>query len=404
MTAQNQNPTHPQQPFYPEDEIELMDYLLVLWKWKYLILIGTIIFGLTAAVVSFSMPKAPPMYRVEMVLEPGVAKIDENGNKVYIEPPASIKSRIQNELKYEILNKIKDSGESGLSQGLDYQLTIPENSNLLKVFYESNIAEEGVKKLNYLSRILLENYAEKVVRLNNKYEEDLQLRKNKLDLLRVNEEQIKREYEKSIDLKKNQLADYKMESEIEAKSINDMVMRLHEINAKKRFIKENTELLLKQREILATNLTQNNALAALAYTNNIQQNLSLEITIQQQIDDYLTGLDQKKGYLYKIEKQIEIVSKEITELEKAKGDSRAMSILKPDLYAIEKQIETLTKEKNNIKTIQILQSPTPTQLPPKTIKTKRNVILASVVGLFMMVFLAFFIEYIKKYKDRGEIN
>lgn len=41
MTDQLQQ-TRPDEPrYYPEDEIELMDYLLVIWKWKYLILVGT---------------------------------------------------------------------------------------------------------------------------------------------------------------------------------------------------------------------------------------------------------------------------------------------------------------------------------------------------------------------------
>jgi hypothetical protein len=31
--------------YYPEDEIELMDYLLVIWKWKYLIIAGTLAIG-----------------------------------------------------------------------------------------------------------------------------------------------------------------------------------------------------------------------------------------------------------------------------------------------------------------------------------------------------------------------
>jgi len=108
-----------------EDEIELMDYLLVLWRWKYLILTGTIIFGLAAAVISFSLPKTPAMYRVEMVLEPGVKKINKDGNKVYIDSPSSLKSIIEGELKYEILRKIKKSNNPKLTNFWDYRVAIP---------------------------------------------------------------------------------------------------------------------------------------------------------------------------------------------------------------------------------------------------------------------------------------
>ena len=63
-----------------DDEIELMDYLLVIWKWKYVILAGTLAFGFAAAIISFiALKQQPVMYRTSIVLKPGIVKIDENG-------------------------------------------------------------------------------------------------------------------------------------------------------------------------------------------------------------------------------------------------------------------------------------------------------------------------------------
>ncbi len=86
---------------YPyEDEIELMDYLLVIWKWKYLILAGTFGFALVAAIISFiAWKQQSQMYRTNIVLKPGVLKIDETGKKVYIDSPENIKTLIDNDLK-----------------------------------------------------------------------------------------------------------------------------------------------------------------------------------------------------------------------------------------------------------------------------------------------------------------
>ena len=53
------------------DEIELIEYLKVIWKWKYLILVGTIICVMTAGVVSILMPKT---YRIETVIHQGWSK------------------------------------------------------------------------------------------------------------------------------------------------------------------------------------------------------------------------------------------------------------------------------------------------------------------------------------------
>jgi len=60
-----------------EDEIELMDYLKVLWKWKCLILLGSLACAGIAAIISFNMTK---IYQVKMVVSPGILKIDDNGH------------------------------------------------------------------------------------------------------------------------------------------------------------------------------------------------------------------------------------------------------------------------------------------------------------------------------------
>ncbi len=46
------------------DEIELIDLLHVIWKWKYLIIGGTVFFAVTAIIISLVMPK---IYRIETV-------------------------------------------------------------------------------------------------------------------------------------------------------------------------------------------------------------------------------------------------------------------------------------------------------------------------------------------------
>ncbi len=61
------------------------------------------------------------------------------------------------------------------------------------------------------------------------------------------------------------------------------------------------------------------------------------------------------------------------------------------------EIKILEFKKDNVQNIQILKPPTNSPYPIKPNK-RLNVILATMVGLFMMVFLSFFIEYISKNK------
>ena len=55
QSRQQPYPQNPQ-PYY-EDEINLIDYLRVLWKWKWLIIAGTLLCAMAAAVISLQMPK-----------------------------------------------------------------------------------------------------------------------------------------------------------------------------------------------------------------------------------------------------------------------------------------------------------------------------------------------------------
>ena len=95
---------------------------------------------------------------------------------------------------------------------------------------------------------------------------------------------------------------------------------------------------------------------------------------------------------------MEIVSAKI-------GGKQTISIFHPDLYDIKSQIENgeleieeIKKEKKNIQPIKIIQKPTITQ--KNKIKIKRPLILAAVVGTFVMFFFSFFLEYISNYKRR----
>ena len=55
------NPTY-------EDEIEIIDIFRILWKWKILIIVGTLVFGAGAVFYSLQVPK---IFKAEMIIQPG---------------------------------------------------------------------------------------------------------------------------------------------------------------------------------------------------------------------------------------------------------------------------------------------------------------------------------------------
>lgn len=65
------------------------------------------------------------------------------------------------------------------------------------------------------------------------------------------------------------------------------------------------------------------------------------------------------------------------------------------------EIETLKRDRNKITGVTVKQPPTASILPIKH-KAKRNALLAGIAGFFFLVFLVFFLEYIKNALKRTQ--
>jgi len=384
-----------------EDEIELMDYLLVIWKWKYLIIVGTLVFALAAAIISFiTWKQQPTMYRTNIVLKPGVLKIDKTGNKVFIDSPQNIKTLIENDLKHKISDDIKSSNSTNMSTSLDFQVDIPKGSNTIIVSLVSSLADEGTTKLDYLIKYLSAEFANKI---------------------KIKEVIGRKEIEKSIDLKKHEFDKLSFkEKSIKAK-IEIYQQELAEIESIIKILRESKDFTQSKEYIL--------------------NKLSIENDYRSTYQKYFELNENAKFNLFKLQKKITKVSNEIKDLEKTKDNIKADPYLQPNLFKIQidimkvskeleklekgknniqndsnygarlidiqksitiisKDIEKLEKKKLNIQNIQVAQPPVTTEIP-KTDKIKRNVALSLVLGLFLMIFLSFFQEYLSNYKKRS---
>lgn len=331
-----------------EDEIELMDYLRVIWKWKYLIIAGTLICAIAAGAVSFSQTK---VYRIDTVVQPGILGINEAGNKVYVDSPENVKALIEvGAFDRPVLDNIGESNNNGWPKSLNLEVNIPTQSNVLKVSYETSNVDRGLQILNSLGKVLLTKYGERVTF-------------------------PKKEYETQIALNKSNKADCEAERRASKKHIKNIQKRIDELTSQSELIKENTNSLIQERDkFLSDNTGENNILSAVLYTNTIQQNIALQNGYKQQINYYITRRRDEKLKLVKLNGELDRLVEEIKGLE---------------------------FKKNNVRNIEILQPATAGPYPINP-KIKLNVMLATVVGLFAMLFLAFFLEYIQKHKGKLE--
>jgi len=387
MTDQPQQTKLNEHRYYPDDEIELIDILLVIWKWKYVILTGTLASVFAAVIISFTaLKQQPTMYRTSIILKPGVLKIDETGNKVFIDSPENIKALIENDLKFKVLGQIKNSDNSKLPNTLNFQIDIPKSSNIINVALESATVEDGKAKLNYLVKDLLAEYAKKIEYLKSGMDEQIEQNKNKIVGFKAEIEKIKMDYLNQIDQKKMELTELLYKEKRLKKRIKYYQQELSEIGSKIKLLEDSKDISQGKEYFLNT--------------------LPLENDYRKTFQKYFEINEYAKFNLFELQIKISALSNEIKGFNKTINDIKIDTNLQPNLYNIKeeinkatKDIETLEKEKSNIQNIQIVQPPDSSELP-KSNKIKRNFILASVVGFFAMLFLSFFLEYLKNYKKR----
>jgi len=335
---------------YYEDEIELIDILRVIWKWKYFILAGTVLCGLIAAIISFNMSK---VYSIDMVLRPGILNVGGQEKNTYIDSPQNIKALIDSgTFNNNILNYLNEIKMENIPKKLAFKATIPASSDMIKVEYETDYIKQGMVILSHLSKLLLGNYSNLVTYYKNEFDMKLKSLKSESDYMKATIQSKKR-------------------------SVKNIEKRIDELNAESKLIKINTTNLIRERnKLLSENPKEKNILPTLVYSNTIQQNLQLSNIYQNDINNYK---QQKEDELQKIEQSESEIANKLN------------------------RIKNMQFKKENIQNIQILQPPTSSLYPIKP-KTTLNASLALVAGFFFFIFLSFFLEYLSRYKSCKNIK
>ena len=349
MTNQESNQPQYQQNYPPyEDEINLIDYLKVLWKWKWLIIAGTLICAIIAAVISLRMPK---IYEVSTVIEPGIAGVKDDGSFTYIDSVANISGKINGDIYSKRIQNALNLDP--LKTGVKFKSANVKAANMINITsqWQEGDTELGVKVTMQMIHLLSDDYGRIIDHKNSDYDKQLALKMSSIKKTR-NEIKLQQATFKNIRERKEQL--------------------LEEI----RGVKDNTEKIVQQRDTLLKDKNPGKDLSLLLYSTTIQQNVAYFNQLSNQVYDLRT-----------MEKRTE------NEIDK----------LSENINDIKAQINTLNLEKGLISNIRVIQEPEVSLHPVKP-KKKQIVLLASVVALFMFIFLAFFIEYIKNASKSSPAN
>jgi len=334
-----------QQPYpqgYPpqyEDEINLIDLLRVLWKWKWLIIGGTVICAIIAAVISLQMPR---IYEISTVIEPGIAGVKNDGSFMLIDSVANINGKIDGGIYNRKVEKALQLDP--LKTKVEFKSAVVKKTSLINISsqWEEGNTNLGVKAFRQIMDLISGDYSRIV-------------------------EQRKGDYDKQIFMKQNDINKLGAQRTSLKETLANIKQRIAKLKKEVLNVKNNTEDLMKQRDILLKKDKTGVEMPLLLYSTTVQQNISYFNEINDQI--------------YEFEEKKEAVQWKNKNIEK-------------DINAIEAEITALNASKGLISNIKIIQEPEVSRYPVKP-KKKQIVLLAGVVALFMFIFLAFFIEYIK---------
>ncbi len=405
MTQQESNQKQYSQNYPPyEDEINLIDYLKVLWKWKWLIIAGTLICAVAAAVISSQMPK---IYRVATVIEPGIIGLDNSGNYIYMDSQ-NISGKINEGSYNKSIKKLLNIDPS--KTNFEFKADVGKFANQIRISAEckEKDVDLGLKASKQLIALISDDGEKVVQKRNDNYDKKIIEEQNKIRKIEIRR---KRDTGKQVALKLNGIKRKRDQIKLQQEILETTRQRIKELELEAKKIKDNTEKIIKQRNILLKDSRAKDDISLLLYSTTIQQNVSYSIRLGNQIYSLRTNVQAKEASIEELNGDIDLITTEIEDLKlygterlQAKIDDIGIGIeelklrraerLPVEINNIKEQIRLLTSEKENISNIKVLQNPEVSSGPVKS-KKKQIVLLSVVVGLFFMIFLAFFVEYIK---------
>jgi capsular polysaccharide biosynthesis protein len=408
-----------------ENEVDLIEYLNVLWKRRGLIIVPTILLALVAGVVSFLIP---PVWEVDVLLQPGKFFVQtESGEfkEVFVTDPKQLASEINQGSRNRLI-----SAEFNLDPRKVPKLKAENlrDTKLVRVSLRTGETEKGQAILDLLFQHLKSELDRKIdVEINNLNTQVEQTKNKILDLeneiktrenailttqneIKIRQNGIKL---KELDIESRKIDKEKLTKEIESdksrlKITEDRIVSIYEeLKSVKERIKELEE---QQRKALAEPKEGTAAVALLLYSTEVQRNFQYSNSLDEKAsaerlnrERVAQDIQSKTDVLRQIDNQIDQVRTGMdsnrTEIETMKT---GIENIKNDILKVRNNINNANNEikliedkKNRIDYTQLVKEPT-ASFSPVSPRKKVNVAIAGFLGFFCFSILALFLDYVKK--------
>lgn len=365
------------------EEINFMEYLEVLWRRKWMIIVPTILISIAVGIWSFLQT---PVWEVDALVQPSKFFVQaENGqfSEVLVVDPKQIAGQINQQAYSGLI-----AAELNLNIN-EQPAIIAENlrdTKLVRIWVRDSNIDRGIKILNVLFNHLKSELDKKIdVEIKGL---DTQIASNE-NAIKQNELTIKDKFNeiKVLDIQKTKT---RQEISTDENRIKISEERAKNISEEMRSVKERIDTLEEQlKKTLGEQRQTGESIGLLLYMSYVQNNLQYYNTL----DEKLSGEKNLQESLHlEIKGKTENLKEIDTQIEKCKNDVDKISNTTEN---IKKQIELLTERKLRIDFAQLIKEPTPS-LGPVAPKKKQTVFIAGFLSLVVFCFLALFLNYLKQ--------
>lgn len=365
------------------EEINLMDYIEILWKRKWLIIIPT--FLITVAIGIWSFMKTP-VWEVDAIIQPSKF-LSQNAQGEFVEVIVADPKQVAGQINQASYNAI-------IAAELNIDLKVfpalkAENlrdTKLVRVAIRDIDINRASKILNSLFRHLKSEFDRKIdVEMKNM---DAQIANKETEI-----------QQKSLNIKSRDL-------EIQAKKIEkDRIVKEIDFDKKKLEISEERQIDLlsemksaksrideidKQlQKALAEKQQIGESLGLLLYSSEVQRNLQYYSSLGEKVSAEKVAQETLRMDIRNKEEQLRQLDNQMGQVQNQQESIRnETAILKTD-------IQLLDQKKTRIDFASLVKEPTPS-LGPVAPKKKQNVMIAGFLSLVVFCFLALFLNYLKQ--------
>ncbi len=393
------------------DEINLMDYIQVIKKRKWLIIIGTLLCMVVAGIVSFLLPKiyeaktylmvTSPKYQVEFATKEGPrisTPIFEN-----VSAETFSKMILNEHTAKTVVTKL------GLTNpGHEYTVTkilkqvkieYPRNTNLILLKVQDTSKDRAAQIANEWSSTFIERNEEVTSKeTSNTYAFVMgQLEKAKMSLKTSEEELEKFQKVNKVDLLKEQISG-------KIKQVVQYEVKLDDSNRSLMMEKARYKELTAQIKEQERTMPVDKGLIGKEEINPLYVGLSSRTA------DTAVNIQSFNAEILQLKENVKNLNEEVSGLKKQLAEQELIQTrLTRNVDTARNTYEILSKKGEETKvssaikstTIQVSVPAIPPEFPIKP-KKRLNVMIAGVVGLLASIMMAFFMEYLEKNRSHLE--